>query len=173
MSEPVKLNIGCGGKLWPGFVNIDAPSNWSGAKPDVEADIRDLPFPDGYADEAHAYHVIEHFQRWETEAVLAEWVRVLKPGGTLVLECPCLDKVLGLFFEFARRGEPLNPRLTLWALYGDPGYMDVAMTHKWCFGARELAALMERAGLVDVRACEPQTHIAARDMRLEGIKRAD
>lgn len=173
MSEPVLLNIGCGGKIWPGFVNVDAPGNWSGTKPDVEADVRDLPFEDGYADEAHAMHVIEHFPRWQTEAVLAEWVRVLKPGGRLVIECPCLDKVLGLFVGYAQRGEPLNPRMTLWALYGDPGYMDESMVHKWCFGTRELAVLMEQAGLKDVTVEEPRTHVKVRDMRLVGVKRGD
>lgn len=35
-------------------------------------------------------HVIEHFWRWEALDVLREWLRVLKPGGVMILECPNL-----------------------------------------------------------------------------------
>jgi predicted SAM-dependent methyltransferase len=92
----VNLNIGCGRKLWESFINIDFPGNWSGKKPDIEADIRAIPLPDDHADIAYAIHVLEHIQRWETEDVLKEWRRVLKPGGKLIIEVPCLDKFLWL-----------------------------------------------------------------------------
>lgn len=167
----MKLNLGCGHKHLPGFVNVDLPDNWSKLRPDVEADItKPLPFDDGVADEVHAYHVLEHIWRWQVPDVLAEWCRVLKPGGKLVLEMPCLDKIFQCMRMFIDAREPLDPRLTQWGLYGDPRYKSEAMSHKWCYAASEAAQVLVEAGLQSVRILEPETHIAARDMRLEAIK---
>lgn len=165
----VRLNLGCGHKPLEGFVNVDLPNNWSDLKPDVEADVRKLPFPNGYADEIHAYHVFEHFERFEAEDILKEWVRVLKPNGLLVLELPCLDKILSIFNYYVNAGQPINNQLTLYGLYGDPKHKVPAMMHRWCYSQAELMDMMEDAGL-SVTICKPQTHVAARDMRLEGIK---
>lgn len=167
----VRLNLGCGGKLLPGFVNVDLENNWSSKQPDVVADVtKPLPFPDDYADEVHAYHLFEHIQRWQAESVLADWVRVLKPGGLLVLELPCLDKILRLFAYFVREKKPIDPRLTVWGLYGDPRYENEAMTHKWCYSVGELRQIMENQGLESVEVQQPQTHQPARDMRMVARK---
>ena len=86
-----KLNLGCGDKLINGYINVDLVTERAGVTPDVNCDIRKLTvFDTDYADEILAVHVIEHFWRWEVEDILAEWVRVLKPNGKLILECPNL-----------------------------------------------------------------------------------
>lgn len=169
--EIVRLNLGCGPKLLPGYVNVDLANNWSGVQPDVVADVTaPLPFDDNYADEVHAYHVLEHLLRWKVEDCLREWTRVLRPGGQLILEMPCLDKVLKLFQQFEQRGDAPDPRLTLWALYGDPGYKVDAMMHRWCFSVSELISIVESIGLTGARLEEPQTHIKIRDMRVVATK---
>ena len=133
--------------------------------PDVAADLRCLPFPDDYADEARAIHVIEHFQPWEAGKVLREWVRVLKPGADLVLECPCLNKILKLFDV-----PNVPPHLTYWGLYGDPRLEDPLMMHHWCYSENQLLRLMTAAGLEDVHGEAPQFHAPVRDMRMVGTK---
>ena len=167
---PIKLNLGSGGTNWPGFVNVDLANNWSGVRPDVIAPLTGLPFDDGYADEAHSIHSIEHLYRWDTEKALSEWVRVLKPGGMLAIECPCLDKILGIYVDAAQAGKAPSPRLTIWGLYGDPGYRNPDMNHKWCFCKDELAQLMTAAGLKDIRSETPHFHRKERDMRMVGFK---
>ena len=154
-----------------GYVNVDLPGNWSGRRPDVECDIKDLgQFDSDVADEIISVHSLEHIYRWDTERVLAEWVRVLKPGGMLVIECPCLDKILGLYVDAAQAGKAPSPRLTIWGLYGDPGYRNPDMNHKWCFCKDELAQLMTAAGLKDIRSETPHFHRKERDMRMVGFK---
>jgi ubiquinone/menaquinone biosynthesis C-methylase UbiE len=169
MSE-VRLNLGCGKKLLPGYTNVDMPANWSGKRPDVECDLRKLPFKAAYADEVLAVHVIEHFHRWETTKLLREWVRVLKPGGLMVIECPCLDKVTMHMIAAATGRALYNSRLTMMALYGDPSYRDESMMHKWCFSESELIELLQDAGLTAVFSKPPQWHVPRRDMRIEGLK---
>lgn len=150
-----------------GYINVDMPSNWSGAKPDIAADLRELPFEDNYADEVMAIHVLEHFYLWEAPYVVQEWVRVLKPGGRLIVEVPCLDRV----FEFIRKGER-NIRLTLLPLYGDPTYKDPAMCHRWCY-SEELMVDMLSQFLDSVEVQPAKFHFPHRDMRVTGVKRGD
>lgn len=133
--------------------------------PDIECDIRAIPLPDNYADEARAIHVIEHFYAWEALDVLKEWVRVIKPGAPLAIECPCLDKVLML-----AQVPSMPPQYVHWALYGDPRYKEPAMTHKWAYTQRQLLRVMTDAGLVDLRPEPARFHVPIRDMRIVGFK---
>lgn len=168
----MKLNLGCGNYRMEGFVNVDLEDNWCKNKPDVSHDISTpLPFEDESADEIHAYHVFEHFFRYDSDAILMDWVRVLKPGGKLVLELPCLDKIINIFQHVIKTGQELPENLTLWGLYGDPKYANPVMVHKWCYSMSELASMMELNGL-SVRSETPTTHQPIRDMRLEGTKNA-
>lgn len=171
-ASPVWLNLGCGAKIWPKpFINVDLENNWSSIQPDVVADVTgQLPFDDGYADEVHAYHLFEHIPRWKSGDVLIEWIRVLKPGGRLVLEMPCLDKILGVFFDCAKQGKPAPMRLTMWGLFGDPRYESEPMTHKWCFSRAELRDLLEQVGMHDIQEETPKTHQPVRDMRMVSRK---
>lgn len=162
--DSVRLNLGCGNKLWKDFINVDFPGNYSGMKPDVETDLRKLPFKDNYADEIHAIHVLEHFYVWEIEDVLNEWKRVLKPEGLIVLELPCLEKIIKNFQE--------NPKvnLTMWGLYGDPKYKDPNMVHKWAYTRSIIEKMLGVLGFYNVQREEPQYHVKIRDMRITARK---
>jgi predicted SAM-dependent methyltransferase len=170
VGEPVRLNLGCGKKIWEGFINCDFPGNWSGVKPDIQCDITKLPFPDDYADEIHAIHVIEHFYRSKVVDVLKEWFRVLKPGGKIAIECPCLDKIR---IHLNAKDKTENWfRLTMFGLYGEywAGHDDPNMLHKWCYSASELLGLVHKAGFQGPTLYQPQFHQPARDMRVVARK---
>lgn len=58
---------------------------------DIVNDVSDLWFfKDGEIDGIIASHVLEHIS--DTKAVLTEWSRVLKPGGTLIIVVPDAEK---------------------------------------------------------------------------------
>ena len=82
--------------LEPGAV-IDAQAH---PHVDLVADVARLEMiPDETADLIYASHVLEHFGRWEFRAVLAEWRRVLKPGGVLRLAVPDFAACAKLYHE--------------------------------------------------------------------------
>jgi ubiquinone/menaquinone biosynthesis C-methylase UbiE len=130
-------------------------------------------FDDDYADEVMAIHVVEHFWRWEVEAILREWVRVLKPGGRMVLECPNLVSACEEFLKDPERmAQPTQEgQRTMWVFYGDPAWKDPYMIHRWGYTPSSLAQLMRSVGLVNVRQEPAQYKLREpRDMRLVGEK---
>jgi len=169
-----RLNLGCGDKILEGYVNVDVVDERAGATPDISCDITDLSiFEDNYADEILAVHVVEHFWRWEVVDVLKEWVRVLCPGGKMILECPNLISACEAVLsnpEFAALPGPEGQR-SMWVLYGDPRWRDPLMTHRWAYTPLSLAQIMHEAGLTDLRQEPAQFKLREpRDMRVTGVK---
>lgn len=160
----VKLHLGCGFKRWDGWTNIDL------AEGDISADLRSLPFDDDHADVAAAIHVLEHFNPWEVQPLLKEWKRILKPGGKLILELPCMDKILYYMTQCLQMRQPMDLQMTWLALWGDPRHHSVAMMHKWGYTKDQLRAEIVQAGFCNIEMQEPKYHVAQRDMRLVAFK---
>jgi SAM-dependent methyltransferase len=66
----------------------------------VQADITALPFADGRFDLLLSLDVLPHFAAGEEAAPLAEFARVLEPGGWLVLRCAALRILSSRHSEF-------------------------------------------------------------------------
>lgn len=106
------LDLGSGGcPVVPHAIQVELPEPEfakynSGNKPQVEPQWRgsafDLPFKYESVDTVFSSHLLEDFQEWEP--ILSEWIRVLKPGGHLVILIP--DKEL--WNAALRRGQPPN-----------------------------------------------------------------
>jgi|GEM_PF-246551 len=175
--DAIRLNLGCGDKILPGYVNVDVVESRAGKKPDVLCDLRKLePFADDTVDEILAVHVVEHFWRWEVLDVLREWARVLKPGGKMILECPNLISACESFLKEPKAAAGSGPegQRSMWVFYGDPRWQDPYMVHRWGYTPQSLAKLMEEAGLVDARREPAQFKLREpRDMRVVAEKPAD
>jgi SAM-dependent methyltransferase len=173
--SPLRLNLGCGDKHLPGYVNVDVAASRAGVRPDVQCDLRDLaPFASDSADEILAVHVVEHFWRWEVVDVLREWTRTLKPGGTLIVECPNLLEACRALLADPENGTKPGQegQRTMWVFYGDPAWRDPLMCHRWNYTPASLKAIMEEAGLVNVRQEPAQFKLREpRDMRVVGVKK--
>lgn len=170
----IRLNLGCGDKILDGYINVDVAPSRGGRSPDILCDIRKLNvFESDYADEVLAVHAVEHFWRWEVEHILRDWVRVLKPGGKLILECPNLITACQeLLKDPEKYAQPTQEgQRTMWVFYGDPAWKDPLMTHRWAYTPESLSQLLKAIGLKDVQQEAAQFKLREpRDMRISGRK---
>ncbi len=107
----LRLHIGCGPHVRPGWVNIDRVARAPGVVTDV--DPAALPYPDATVIEVLAEHVFEHFTFAEEYQVWHEMARVLRPGGKLTIEVPDFEWICQSFLiaqddwqDFYRVGHP-------------------------------------------------------------------
>lgn len=160
------LEIGPGAKRLAGFETLNITG---GPQVDYIGDATGgLPFPADTFDLLYASHILEHTAWYRSVDVLKEWIRVLKPGGTLEIWVPDGLKIAEAFVMAERSGsvdfhcdgwwrfnEAKDP--CRWVSgrifsYGDgtgaPGHFN---WHLGLFSERYLQALMRKAGLTDIR----------------------
>lgn len=116
-AHPDKLNIGCGWDHREGYVNVDFQDFH---EPDLLADARSLDMlPSGHYSEIVAQDVLEHLERAEVDPALAEWARLLKVGGQLIVRVPDL---MGVARLIAKQATVEHHHQMLHALFGTQAY---------------------------------------------------
>lgn len=179
METSIKLNLGCGSKFIEGFVNVDVvrpQGNLPANANFVEDDIRSLDtFKENTVEEIVAFHLVEHIPVYDLEPTLIRWHDVLKPGGRVVVELPCLRKSCINFLQVDTTKNPeLVYNLGLKGLFGEPHPENTWMEHKWGWTFETLAQQFRNAGFVEIREEVPVTHMGpARDFRLAAYKQAE
>lgn len=172
--DEIKLNLGCGDKILDGYINVDIAPSRLGKRPNIICDLRSLSvIKSDVVNEILSIHVIEHFWRWEVRDVLREWIRVLKPGGKMILECPNLISACEALLAdpVLSAGEGVEGQRSMWVFYGDPKWHDPLMVHRWGYTPDSLSRLMKQVGLVNVRQEPAQFKLREpRDMRIVGEK---
>lgn len=164
--DSIDLHLGSGKINWQDWINCDLDH----PNADQHCDIRKLPFGTDYADRICAVHVVEHFYHWELQKMLKEWLRVLKPGGKLIIELPCMDKVFAYIADKVTRKLPVSPTFTFFPIWGDPNYHSEAMCHKWGYTMAMMKEELRLAGFNEIAYLKARYHFPERDMRLEAIK---
>lgn len=162
-SVPLKLNLGCGENVKPGWVNVDLFKDTA----DLRLDLRQpLPFADNSVAFIYSEHVFEHLaypcihdsMGWtletpgapsEASQLLRESHRVLVPSGAFSVGVPDAERAVALY----TRGD-----LERWG----PPWVDTPMhflnyvfrqgrEHKYAYDEETLGRLLTAAGFVDVR----------------------
>jgi len=107
-STPLKLHLGCGQKVFEGYVNIDYPAEkhsvMSDIQADVFADILTIKCNPGTVSEIRLHHVFEHFNRITALAQLYRWSHWLKKNGRLIIETPDLEGMAKTFLKTRDHG---------------------------------------------------------------------
>jgi len=91
------LNIGCGNRISPGWINLDRVSG----APEVRRwDVtRGLPFADGSFDVVYASHLLEHLKRAEAMRLLYDCRRVLRVGGIARIVVPDFEQQVRIYLR--------------------------------------------------------------------------
>jgi autotransporter strand-loop-strand O-heptosyltransferase len=95
--KKVKINLGCGNDIRPGYINVDKYNNTEAV--DYNWDMAKLEVEDGSVDEIYTSHVFEHIPINEVYEVLEEWERVLRPGGEIVMRLPNLETEVKIWLD--------------------------------------------------------------------------
>ena len=135
----MKLDLGAGDVSPPGFTPM---GNAHGSEIYPLSGI-----PDGSCEVVRASHCLEHFPFAEIPAVLAEWARVLKPGGTLKVAVPDFSKVAQAYLAGA--DQPTE-------MFVMGGQTEADDFHKALFDVGRLGAALAGAGLMLVRPWESE-----------------
>jgi hypothetical protein len=166
---PRRLNLGCGWDRRVGYLNVDFLDYHH---PDLVADVRDLSMlPSGQYEEIVAQDVLEHLTRADGPKALAEWARLLRPDGKLVLRVPNL---LGLAYIFTQMTTIDEQKNLVQCLFGTQaydgdfhqnGYTEFLLRHELRaagFGKAEITPFCEWLFDVVATKCEPED-----DLRIE------
>lgn len=180
-----RLEIGPGSHPLPGFEALDIVK-----RPGVQhvGNAASPPFADETFDEVYSSHCIEHVDWWLVEKAIAEWARILKPGGLLEVHTLDATKWMRALIEFEETGETetkagkwradlhgYDPyvhavgRIMCYSKKGDGG----ANMHRAILTPRYLRRCFERAGLVEIEpVAEPRGDLKHRmvNMGLRGRK---
>ena len=176
------LNVGCGyplrQKLHPHFhgpgwreIRLDLDP---AVKPDIVCSITDIsPVAADAVDAVWSSHNLEHLQRHEVPLALAEFLRVLKPGGLLLLTLPDLQQVARFIVEdrledsaYLSQSGPITPLDMIFGHTASLARGNQFMAHRTGFTARTLHKLLTEVGFADVTLRQG----AAFDLWASGLK---
>ncbi len=185
-SEGIRLNLGCGHIQPEGWVNIDAsnrakfahylpwldralvrwgvlaPTEFS-AKTQIVNLSKKLPYRSHSVEAIYCGELLEHFTRGDVDKVLAECVRVLRPGGCF--RC-CVPDVHAFWKKYCHQVDKmLQSSRTQWddrelrrlvgAFFADicvekPRLGSMGHYHKWGYDEIQMVLALQQAGLVNV-----------------------
>jgi SAM-dependent methyltransferase len=161
------LNVGCGYPLRQRLHQHFHGPEWReirldidpAVRPDVVCSMTDMsPVASQSVDAVWSSHNLEHLHRHEVPNALAEFIRILKPGGLLLVTLPDLQQVAELVaadrLEEEAYVSPSGPVSPLDMIFGHTASLARGypfMAHKTGFTLRSLQQLLAEAGFVGIR----------------------
>jgi predicted SAM-dependent methyltransferase len=162
----LKLHLGCGFEMMPGWEHIDKFVKKPGVK---NYDITEpMPYKDNSVDLIFHSHMFEHLPRPKIRSTLKEWHRILRPGGFMAFRLPHAPSYLKKWLDkddSYRFGEGLN------CILGIQENHD-GMLNKGLYNESMMKLLMEEAGfkIVELRRTSKRAgpyHMALRKGELD------
>ena len=145
----IKVNVGSGSRPMPGYINTDVRAH---PGTDRVCQAWDLGLMDESVEELQCHHVIEHFFPKDWLPTLAEFWRVLAPGGRLVMSCPDFGEIARGYTE--GRYTINDARMVVMATvppFNSCDYDDPASYHRTVHSEESLVADLRAQGFVDFK----------------------
>ncbi|KKQ94559.1 hypothetical protein A2865_04685 [Candidatus Woesebacteria bacterium RIFCSPHIGHO2_01_FULL_39_17] len=138
----MKLHLGCGHIILPGFIHIDIDDH---PHLDYRQDASDLSiFDDNSVEVIYASHVLAYFDREQVKEVLAEWKRVLVPGGKLRLADRDFAALSAIYQKYGQLEKLLGYFYALDKINGKPTYLTNIYDYEY------LKSLLKNAGFTKI-----------------------
>ncbi|GHU47543.1 hypothetical protein FACS1894200_03080 [Spirochaetia bacterium] len=136
----LRLNIGCGHKPDPEYINVDRRNlPWI----DIIAEADSLPFEPGSLEEIYSAHLLEHFTPIKLRTLLSYWRDLLVPGGRLRSVVPDAEGMILAYSNGQMNFSDLRD-----VTFGTQNYDDDF--HYTMFTADSLGSLLKQSGFVGV-----------------------
>jgi len=156
----VRLNLGCGKNVKPGWVNVDRDRQVDESV--LSVDLTGLwPWDNNSCDMVYSEHLLEHLYRGKDRDdamfFLLNAHRVLRPGGICRVGVPDAAALIRYYthgdgpFRSVAGGMPRWVRTPMDVVQHVSRYNG---HHKWMYDIRSLKHIMGRAGFRDVREVE-------------------
>ena len=143
----VLLNIGCGEKTSPEFINIDArPLAHIHIVTDNIMSLEN--FSDETVDLIYMSHVLEHVKRNDLKNVLTEMKRVLRKNGVLRLSVPDFDRLTDVYNASGKDITAISQQL----MGGQDNEYNI---HYSVFNRQYLTKLLKKIGFQEVVEWDP------------------
>lgn len=167
-SEPTKtvLHVGCGPKKREKLHRQFQTAEWREVRldieprvqPDIVASITDMrPVATNSMDAVWSSHNLEHLEAFQVPIALGEFLRVLKPGGMLLITLPDLQVMAKLVAEDKLEDpayvSPAGPIAPIDTIFGHRASIAAGMpymAHRTGFTLRTLTAALQRAGFTQI-----------------------
>jgi len=173
----LKVQLGCGSEMRPGWVNIDLKFGSSLAldlneHPDtvlIRHDLRrGLPLEEGSCDYVYSSHFFEHLEYRYGSGLMRDCYRVLRPGGTFRIVLPNTREGWGQYLRGNNEYFDLIDILKT-CPYIEPGtetlidYVNYKIyqrgEHKYCYDEEKVVLLLGRIGYSSVAPASYQPGI--------------
>ena len=145
--DEIKLHLGCGDRYLPGYVHVDIDEKPHIDYPNTNVDNLSH-FEDNSVDLIYNCGMFEYFDREESETVLSEWKRVLKPSGILRISVPNFESIVKVYLSNGNdlNGEGiLGPLFGRWKITGDE-----IIYHKTVYDFNSMCLILSSAGFRDI-----------------------
>ena len=167
-SRPIKLELGAADRKMEGWTSVDMNDNCA-----LNLDLtKPIPFPDNSVSMIYSSHVLEHFEYPELIKLLAECLRVLKPGGTFSSSVPNARIYLNAYHdpdnfnpEMYCRHKPAYNYLSKIDYVNYMAYM--AGQHRYMFDEENLLTIAKKVGFraAALRDFDNMLDLEARDFQ--------
>lgn len=167
-----RLNAGSGQMLKKEYINYDM-KEWThhGMITDVIGTIETITdtLPTDFFAEILNTHVIEHFREADALVMLADFHKLLRPGGKLILEGP---DVLGAYWYYIEKKN--DPGQYIECLFAEANRLKYGdeMAHRSGWTCDIAAKALRTVGFTVIHKGFGMTHgMGRRDFRVEGLKK--
>ena len=148
MSDLVKVHLGSGPNLMPGWVNVDYNADF---QPQLVADLTEpFPFDSDTVDYIHSEGCLCQFDFATGQHFLRECLRILKPAGVMRLLTPDLTRLLCQYLDSPRellelwhREVPIELGIATAGAVVNVGIRDL---HRFMYDAQTLERALEEIG---------------------------